>query len=158
MFPGFLSRATLMFDVVSLAMFLVLPVLTWSIYEAKYRHNYALHKRLQVGLGLVLLVAVLLFEVDIRTHDWKPLTEASPYHDTTLWPMLWVHLFFSISTTLLWIVTIVLALRKFPNPPTPGPHSRIHVPLARTAALFMFCTALTGWTFYWMAFVASKSS
>jgi hypothetical protein len=48
---------------------------------------------------------------------------------------------------------IVPALRKYPSPPVPGPHSRQHVPLARLAAIDMALTAITGWVFYWLAFV-----
>ena len=47
---------------------------------------------------------------------------------------LYVHLVFAVSTVILWPTTIVLALRNFPNPPMPGQHSRIHMPLARIAA------------------------
>jgi hypothetical protein len=32
-------------------------------------------------------------------------------------------------------------------------HSRIHVPLARLAAADMVLTTITGWLFYWLAFV-----
>jgi putative membrane protein len=54
---------------------------------------------------------------------------------------------------ILWPVTIVLALRKFPNPPAPGAHSPTHIRLARLAALDMLLTSITGWIFYWLAFV-----
>jgi hypothetical protein len=58
-----------------------------------------------------------------------------------------------VSTVILWPVTITLALLNFPNPPEPSPHSRIHIPLARVAATDMVLTAVTGWIFYWLAFV-----
>src|SRR5687768_18524747 len=83
---GFLgTRASLMLDVVFIAMFAVLPVLAWSIAQVK-RGHFALHKRVQLALGLVLLVTVVLFEVDIRLHDWEPraagTTESpNPYFD-----------------------------------------------------------------------------
>jgi hypothetical protein len=64
-----------------------------------------------------------------------------------------VHLVFAVTTVILWPTTIMLALRRFSNPPMPGPHSRLHVPLARTAAADMVLTAITGWIFYWVAFV-----
>ncbi len=43
---------------------------------------------------------------------------------------------------------------NFPNPPVPGPHSPWHRRYARLAALDMICTAVTGWIFYYLAFVA----
>ena len=55
-----------MLDVVFLAMFVAVPVLLWSIYLVRVRRNYLLHKRVQVTLSLILLVAVTLFELDMR--------------------------------------------------------------------------------------------
>jgi hypothetical protein len=60
---------------------------------------------------------------------------------------------FAVTTVVLWPVVILLALRSFPPIPGPAPHSRIHVPLARLAAADMLLTAVTGWIFYWLAFV-----
>src|SRR5262245_32668274 len=69
---GFLgTRAPLMVDVVFLAMFAVVAVLAWSVYQVKTRHRYQLHKWTQITLGAVLLVAVILFEIDIRLHGWE---------------------------------------------------------------------------------------
>ena len=156
MFDGFLgTRASFMFDVVSLAMLAVVPVLAYSVHLAKRKKNYALHKRIQVALGVVLLIAVVLFEVDVRLHPWAERAKASPYFGGILQPVLWVHLFFSVSTSILWIATLTLGLRHFPAPPAPGAHSPLHLKLAKPAALFMYCTAVTGWTFYYLAFVAT---
>ena len=44
--------------VVFVAMFAVVPVLGWSILLAK-RGNYALHKRVQLALAVILLVAII---------------------------------------------------------------------------------------------------
>lgn len=160
MFEGFVrhvlpSRASFMFDFVAVAMVLVVPALTYSIYLVRVRKDYLTHKRLQLGLGAVLLLAVILFEVDIRFHDWKHLTTSSPYHGTILFPFLYFHVLLASSTTLLWIWTIAGALRKIPNPPGPSSYSPFHRRLARLAAIGMYLTAVTGWTFYYMAFIAS---
>lgn len=153
---GFLgTRASLMLDVVFLAMFIVLPVLIASIYLVRYQQRYLLHKRLQVGLGAVLLVAVTLFEVDIRVHGWRDRAVESPHYATGLvQTSLGVHLVFAVTTSVLWIVVIVQALRKFPSPPVPNEYSGRHCFWARLAALDMGLTAVTGWIFYWLAFVA----
>jgi hypothetical protein len=102
---------------------------------------------------------VALFEADIRMHGWRHRAAASPYsaHDgSTDWvaAALEVHLFFSITAALLWVVVIFRALRNFSSPPQPAPHSRWHRRIGMLAAIDMVCTAVTGWIFYWLAFVA----
>ena len=159
MYPGidgFLqTRASLMVDIVFVAMFAVLPVLAWSIYQVKYCSRYTLHKRVQLALGAVLLLAVGLFEIDIKFISlWEQRAQPSPYYSTWVYYSLYIHLFFAIPTALLWIFVIVQAWRKFPVPPMPGVHSQSHKFWAWLAAVEMFMTALTGWVFSWFAFAA----
>lgn len=159
---GFLgTRASLMLDVVFLAMFLVVPALGWSVWLVRCRRNYLLHKRVQLALGIVLLAAVTAFEIDMRWSGWKHRAVESTYNGTWTWgewgavqTSLAVHLLFAVSTAVLWVVTIVAALRKMPHPPAPCPHSRLHKLLGRLSAIDMILTSLTGWIFYWLAFVA----
>ncbi len=152
---GFLgTRAPFMVDVVACALFLLLPALALSVWLARYRKRYVAHKRLQLGLAIVLLVAVAAFEADIRLHGWEERASASPYYPAGVKASLWIHLPFAVSTLLLWAVVIVRALRHFPAPPQPNEHSRSHVFWARLAAVDMVLTAVTGWAFYWLAFVA----
>lgn len=157
---GFLgTRASLMLDVVALAMVLLVPILAVSIYLVKVRKQYALHKKIQLALGMVLLVTVTIFEVDVRINGWRHRAEASPYasHEgSTDWVMvsLAIHLCFAVSSALLWIAVIFRALKNFPVPPVPGPHSAWHKRWAWMAAIDMSCTAVTGWVFYYLAFVA----
>lgn len=156
---GFLgTRATLMLDVVVLAMVALLPVLAWSVYLAKYRRQYAWHKSVQLTLGLVLLVTVVLFEVDIRLNGWRDRAASSPYSsvDGFDWVLtsLAVHLFFAVTSAVLWLLVIVRGLRNFSNPPAPGAHSAWHKRYGMLAAVDMAMTAFTGWIFYWLAFVA----
>jgi len=157
---GFLgTRASLMLDVVALAMVVLLPATGFSIYLVKYRRQYLLHKRIQLTLGAVLLVTVGLFEADMRIYGWRHRAAASPYNGHAgsidwVTTALSVHLLFAVSTALLWVVVIFRALRSFPNPPQPSPHSAWHRVFAKLAAIDMACTAVTGWVFYWLAFVA----
>ena len=156
---GFLgTRGSLMLDVVFLAMFAVVPVLGWSILLAR-RGRYGLHKRVQVTLGTVLLLAVVAFEVEMRVVGWRERAEPSPYWNGDAWrdPVhysLIIHLFFAIPTAVLWLTVIIRALRRFPSPPVPGTHSGAHRFWAPLAAFEMLMTALTGWVFYWLAFAA----
>ncbi len=157
---GFLgTRASLMLDVVALALVVLLPAMGAAIVLARWYRAYRWHKRVQLTLGIVLLVTVAAFEADMRINGWRARAEASPFssHDgSTDWVALslGVHLCFAVTTALLWIVVIARALRQFPNPPLPGSHSRWHRRFGYAAAIDMVLTALTGWTFYWLAFVA----
>jgi len=162
---GFLgTRGSLMLDVVFLAMFAVLPLLALSIYLVKQK-KYALHKRINLILGIVLLIAVLAFEIDMRFFtEWELLAKDSPYfEEQNKWTSvaglaLIVHLCFAIPTLLLWIYVIVQALRKFPSPPAPSEYSGSHSKWAWLAAGGMLMTAITGGTFYYLAFVASRAA
>lgn len=153
---GFLgTRASIMLDVVFVAMFAVLPILAWSIWLVKARRAYALHKRVQLLLATVLLIAVTLFEVDLRMLTyWRERAEASPYYTTLVFPSLYIHLLFAVPTALIWTFVVVQALRKIPSPPTPSPYSPRHKLWGWIAVIEMAGTAVTGWIFYYLAFVA----
>jgi uncharacterized membrane protein YozB (DUF420 family) len=144
------SRASLMMDVVFIAMFAVMPVLGWSLFQAKYRRRYRLHQWIQVGLGVAIAVAVTLFEVHVRIHGWQ--SRAGDYR-ALAWVLLVIHLCFSVPTAFLWVFVIVRALRKMPKPPGPSPYSRRHRFWGRLALYGMLFTAITGWMFYVAAFV-----
>ena len=154
---GFLgTRGSIMLDFVFVAMFGILPVLGVSIYLVKYRRRYELHKRIQVTLGVVLLAAVAAFEVDMQlVTDWRQRAEPSPYFEDWVFYSLYIHLFFAIPTAVLWVFVIVQAVRKFPRPAAPGTYSTRHIFWARLAAVEMTMTAVTGWIFYWISFVAT---
>jgi len=156
--PG--SRATIMLDVVFVAMFAVVPILLWSIYLVVRRRNYVLHKRIQLTLGSVLLLAIAAFEIDMRfISGWRERAMPSPYYGMSdelggVFAALWIHLFFAVPTALLWLVVIARAVRNFPSPPRPAEHSGFHVWWAKLAAVGMVMTAITGWIFYYLAFMA----
>jgi hypothetical protein len=155
--PGFLgTRASLMLDVVFLAMFAVVPILFWSIYLVRVKRNYALHKRVQVTLSLVLAVAVTLFEVDMRFFTgWRNGAQASPYYSTGMVEKsLLIHLCFAVTTAVVWSLVVVRALRNIPSPPGPCAHSVWHGRWGWIAALDMLGTSVTGWIFYYLAYVA----
>ena len=177
-FDGFLgTRASLMLDVVFLAMFALLPVLAGSIWLVRYRRQFAWHKRIQIALAVVLGVTVLLFEVDMRQHGWRERAIESPYYSSPAEPghvaeflfvrvlqfeqppgwvdvSLSVHLVFAVSTAFVWGWVVVRALLKFPAPPEPGAHSASHKRWGWVAATDLALTSLTGWVFYYLAFAA----
>lgn len=177
-FDGFLgTRASLMLDVVFLAMFALLPVLAWSIWRVRYRQQYIWHKRMQIALTVVLGTTVLLFELDMRRHGWRERALESPYYASMADPgalaefvflrvlryeqlpgwidvSLAVHLVFATTTALLWGVVVVRGLLSFPAVPQPGAHSTSHRRWGWAAAIDLALTSLTGWVFYYLAFVA----
>jgi len=155
------TRASWMLDFVFVAMIAIVPVLMLSIYLVKFRGKYLLHKRMQIYMAAILLTAVVAFEADMRFGSgWKPFAVDSPYWTETGWNPIWVvlsiHLCFAIPTPFIWAFVIFRAIRKFPCPPTPCEHSRQHAIGGWIAAIGMTLTAVTGWGFYWLAFVASK--
>ncbi len=162
MADGFLgNNASLMLDVVVCALVLVVPTLGFSLYLAKIRKSYLWHRNIQVALGAVLLVTVGAFEIDLQfVHDgWESIVAKrepplSGQEFERVEKVLWVHLVFAISTPLLWAVTLWLAWKRFPSPPTPGEHSRLHKKLAWLSAVDITLTSFTGLLFYYCAFIA----
>jgi len=160
---GFLGyRTSFMLDFVVCALLVIVPVLTYSICLVRFRRHYNLHRKVQTVLCIVLFIAVGAFEVDLQiVHGGWENVVAKSFDDTKLLtskiysarPWLWLHLVFAVSTPLLWIATLVLALRRFPSPPAPAAHSRIHRRLGWFSALDVSLTAVTGLIFYYVAFV-----
>lgn len=153
------TRASLMLDLVFLAMFAVVPVLWWSVRAVRVHRRFALHRRVQIGLGVVLGLTVTAFEVDMRLHGWRSRAEPSRFwrngalNDAVDWSLV-VHLACAIPTAFLWVFVIVQALRHFDRPPQPNEYSKRHRFWARLAAVELVLTATTGWVFYYLAFVA----
>jgi len=159
---GFLGNdASFMLDFVVCALVLLVPLLAYSIYVVKVQRRYLLHKRLQLLLAAILVVAVSAFEVDMRSHGgWKNIVNKNPAQPrldeaelAKCAKLLYTHLVFAISTPVLWIVTIALALRRFPDPPRPGPHSELHKALGWASAVDLALTSVTGMWFYYATFV-----
>lgn len=144
-----------MLDLVAVAMVAVLPLMVFAINQVKLKKNYLLHKKLMLGLGISLAIAVILFEVEMRLIGWKHLAEQSPYYQTLVPSALTIHLVCSISTVLLLTVTIILALKRFTRTPRPGQHSSLHKRLGKLTTAGLFLTSITGWCFYYLAFIAS---
>lgn len=152
---GFLgTRASLMMDLVVVAMFLVVAVLVVSIQLVK-RGHYLTHKRIQLTLAFLLLLTVTGFEIDVRVNGWRGRAagEIGGSPSPVVFWALYVHLLFAISAVVLWPIVVTRALRNFPNPPAPALHSVSHKRWGRLAAWTMVLTAVTGWVFYGLAFV-----
>jgi len=158
---GFLGfpASTLMLDVVVSALVLVVPILLFSLYLVLVKKNYKAHRNVQLILAVVLLIAVVLFEIDMRLHGgWqqivnRPAGRLSPERMATIQQALYIHLVFAVSTPVMWAITIVGALKNFSNPPTPVPYSKIHRRLGWISVIDLTLTSVTGLIFYYLAFV-----
>lgn len=157
---GFLGyRTSFMLDLVACALVIIVPVLLTSLYLVRFRKQYQVHKYMQVALGIVLLVAVGLFEVDMRLQGGiqgilaKRVTPLTAAQSGFFRQLLIVHLVFAISTVGLWGTTLILALRRMPCPPGPSPHSSLHKLLGWLSAIDITATAVTGLMVYYFGFM-----
>lgn len=155
--PGILPfRGSIMLDLVFLAMFLVVALLVVSIALAK-RGALQWHRNLQLTMAIVLAIAVVAFEVDMRfvTKNWRTLAEASPFYDSgAVDTALAIHLCFAIPAPLWWIAVITGALRNFPKPLSPSAYAARHRWMGWIGVGLMVATSVTGWAFYALAFIA----
>ncbi len=161
MSDGFLGfRTSFMLDVVVCALVLVVPAIIYSLYLVKVKQQFVAHRNMQLGLAAVLLIAVGAFEVDMQLVQggWEEVVAKREVpldaeQLASVRQVLWIHLVFAISSPLLWAVTIVLAMKRMPDPPAPGPHSALHRKLGWASTLDLVLTSVTGLWFYYVAFV-----
>jgi putative membrane protein len=154
--PGFIpgSRGSLMLDLVAVAMIAILPVVVIGVQMAKARKQFASHKKIMLSVALILGIAVILFELEMRMVGWRHLAEPSPYFDTYVPASLAVHLACSVTTTIALVATVWNALRNFAPIPVPSQNSQHHKILGKVSAIGLFLTSITGWVFYYLAFIA----
>lgn len=154
---GFLgTRASWSMDTMVLVMAVVVAVLAWSVYQAKAKRKFVMHKRIQILLAMGLFAAVVLFEIDVRFNGWQDRAAGvvGGTASAAVWTALAIHLAFAVFSVALWPVVIIRAARNFGAPPHPGAHSAWHRRWAPIAAIGMTLTAVTSWAFYGLAFVA----
>ena len=157
---GFLgTRGSFMLDFVFAAMLATVPMLVFSRALAR-RARYGVHRKMQIALSTILLIAIVGFEVEMRLFGWRERAIASPFwldgavNDWIDYSLI-LHLCFAIPTPFLWGFVLYKALRKFPKPPVPSDHSASHRFWGSIAMGALTLTAMTGVVFYWLAFAAS---
>jgi putative membrane protein len=152
---GFLgTRGDILMDLVVLSFFLILPALVFSWRRVR-QHQYALHRKTQLILGITLGITVLLFEVDLKVSGGIfELTRDSAYAGTTLLNLLiYSHTLVAIVTTFIWILLIIFSLKRFDNPPTPNAFSGKHRFWGRTGMITMILTGISSFPLYYYGFV-----
>lgn len=133
--PGFFgSRADVLMDVILLSTLLTPFVLLFAFRLAKQRKLKA-HRNLQTALLSVLLVAVALFETEIRLAGGSgSLMKGSSFAGTGLLRgVLLAHVLANIVTFITWCVLVVRSWRRFDGA-LPGAFSARH----RRTGLFVF--------------------
>ena len=161
MTDGFLGyKTSFMLDCVVCALAVVVPTMIYSLYLVKVAKRFVAHRNIQLGLAVVLLVAVGAFEIDMQLIQggWRAVVDKrvdklSPEQIVAVQKVLWIHLVFAVTSPILWVVTIALALKRMPKPPGPGPHSTLHKKLGWASTLDLVLTSITGVWFYYVAFV-----
>jgi uncharacterized membrane protein YozB (DUF420 family) len=155
---GFLgTRGSFMLDLVVAAMFVTVPILCGSIFLVR-RRAYQAHKRIQLSLACVLLATVVAFEAEMRFVGWQDRATASrywstgPFNDWVDYSLVF-HLLCAIPTFVVWAWVVWKALSNFPVPPHPTDYSRSHRLWGRLAVIGLLGTAVSGWVFYWFAFI-----
>lgn len=150
---GFLgTRADVLMDVVLIAMTLTPFILLYAIRLAR-RGAYVQHRAIQSGLLLVLLAAVVLFEVDVRLAGGSgSFLAGSKYAGSPalLW-FLRVHIGVATLSMLTWLVVVAKGWRV---PLEPGPHFG---PAHRRTGWLIFAgvtfTSISGAALYYVGFV-----
>jgi putative membrane protein len=157
---GFLPyKATFMLDVAVLAVFLVLPILIYGLYQA-HKKNYFWHAKVMTTLGIIVFVVVVAFEIDIRLQGGiKQIlekAERSLAFTPAFEKLLYIHIFFAISTCIVWVMTTFGAIKHFGlKNPMPGPYSKKHKLLGKLSTFGVLGVAVTGVMVYYMGFIKS---
>lgn len=152
---GFLgNRSDLLMDTVVIAIIVTPLLFLWAIRLAR-RGHYARHRNLQTGLLGTLLIAVFLFEVDIRASGGtQAFMAGSPYLGSAL--LLWllrVHVVVAVLTFLVWLVLVVQAWRARMDV-NPRLFSAKHRRFGYGVFGGTVFTAVSGVWLYWLGFVS----
>ena len=148
--PSFLgSRASSLVDLIILSLIVIVPLMVYS-YNFTKKGQYSNHKYIQIGLAAILTFTIILFEIDMSEHGGiVEMSRGGIFENTMLlYASIYIHLFFSVSTSIIWPALILISLLKFPNPPRPARFSKFHKFWGKTGMLFMLLTAITGVELY----------
>ena len=157
MIGGLFPNTDILIDVVNISFIVIVPTLVFSWLKVR-NGEYSLHKKVQLGLFVVLFVVVILFEADLRMRGGIfKMVEQSQFAGTTfLNSLIWFHMFASITTSLIWIGLVAFSLWKFASPPLPNSFSGTHKLFGKIGMIDMILTGITGVMLYVLGFAMTK--
>ncbi len=149
---GFLgTRADALVDV-AMVFFAVAPFLMTQALRLAAQRRYRAHRRLQVGVLLGAIVAVVLLEGSIRFgHAVDAFTVSAYYGTATLTGLFAIHLAVAVPTFIGWCVLAILSWRRFTSV-LPGSFSPRHRFWGWLTFLGLWLTCLTGLGLYVLSF------
>lgn len=155
--PGPLgTRADILVDIVMLSFVIILPILIISWRTARIRKDYAVHRKIQITLGVTLAIVVAIFEYDLAMSGGiYELTKGGQYEGTSI--LIWtinIHTLFAVVTSFIWVGLIVVSMFKFDNPPEPNTFSKMHRFWGITGMITMIGTGVTAPPLYYFGFMA----
>jgi hypothetical protein len=151
--PGiFGSRADLLVDL-SLATFCVLPALGRRAIGLARQRRFELHRRVQLGLLLMMTGAVALLETDIRLTGGTGALATHALRTSVVGAraLLFVHLVIALATWVGWVYLVACSWRSFGRV-LPGGFSRVHRRLGFLVWLGQIALATTGTLLYVIAY------
>ena len=150
---GFLgTSAPLMMDLIIVSLTLIVPCLIYSIRQAK-SGNIHQHRLYQIILSVVLLFAVTLFELEMQLVGGIENIIEKERYTTPFRIYLWTHIAISISTILLWGITLFTALKHYDGEVMAPEHRSLHRKLGWGSTLLLLLTSLTGLGVYGWCFL-----
>jgi len=149
------ARCDVLMDIVVVSMAIILPLLWYSMKKVKHDREYRVHKRIQLYMFIILFFVVLLFEWDMKENGGIfEMVKGSSYEGTFFLNfMIYFHTFLSITTSLIWLVLIIVSLIKFGKDPKPNKFSKTHKIWGKIGMWDMALTCITGLILYIYGFV-----
>ncbi len=149
---GFLGTRADIFVDMAMVVFAAAPFLMAYALRLAAQRRYHAHRKLQIGVLLAGIVAVLLLEGSIRFGRAVEAFTVSAYYDTAAMAGLFaVHLAVAVPTFVVWCVLAALSGRRFPRV-LPGSFSSRHRFWGRLTFAGLWLTCLTGVGLYVMSF------
>ena len=152
---GFLgTRAPMFMDVITI-FFALLPFLVaYSIYLA-VKGRYLLHFRSQMGLFILSMVMVVVFEIGVRVDGgFNAYMQESSLSYNGVLIYLVVHILFALLTVVAWGITIYSSSKAFREEGVASSYFREHGKRARWVFLAIFTNSVMGTAMYPILFIS----
>ena len=149
---GFLGTRADVFVDIAMVFFAGAPFLMTQALRLAAQRRFHAHRRLQVGVLLLAIVAVLLLEGSIRFgHAVDAFTVSTYYGTATMAGLFAVHLALAGPTFVGWTVLALLSWRRFPRV-LPGSFSPRHRFWGWLTFVGLWLTCVTGVGLYVLSF------